>query len=95
MVNTMQQVGGSIGTALLSTVAFHATSRYLTSHTNGAGTRALTQQAATHGYTTAFAVAALVFLAAAVICGALIRSHPAQTSTADPAAHSEPAAIRS
>ena len=32
MVNTMQQVGGSIGTALLSTIAASTTASYATSH---------------------------------------------------------------
>jgi MFS family permease len=76
MVNTMQQVGGSIGTALLSTFAAHATSRYLHSHSHGAISASLGRAAATHGYTTAFAVAAGVFLVAAVVCGSLIRRHP-------------------
>jgi EmrB/QacA subfamily drug resistance transporter len=78
MVNTMQQVGGSIGTALLSTFAAHATSSYLASHAHGAASVAVTDRAATHGYTVAFAIAAFVFLGAAIICGALIRSHPPQ-----------------
>jgi EmrB/QacA subfamily drug resistance transporter len=77
MVNTMQQVGGSIGTALLSTFAAHATASYLTSHAHhGPISASLADRAATHGYTVAFAIAASVFLAAAVICGSLIRSHP-------------------
>ena len=35
LVNTMQQVGGSIGTAALSTVALTATASYLTAHHAG------------------------------------------------------------
>ena len=51
MVNTSQQVGGSIGTALLSTIFATAAAEYATSHTPGPGLR---QAAAVHGYTQAF-----------------------------------------
>jgi MFS family permease len=62
MVNTMQQVGGSVGTALLSTIAVSATNSYLTTHAgaNPAG------EAAVHGYTVAFLVSAAIFLVGAV-----------------------------
>jgi EmrB/QacA subfamily drug resistance transporter len=55
LVNTMQQVGGSIGTAALSTVALTATATYLTAHHAGALAPAT---AAVHGYTIAFTVSA-------------------------------------
>jgi EmrB/QacA subfamily drug resistance transporter len=58
LVNTMQQVGGSIGTSALSTIALTATASYLTAHPTGPLAPAI---AATHGYTTAFAVSAGVF----------------------------------
>ena len=54
LVNTMQQVGGSIGLSALSTVALTATASYLAAHHTGPLAPAI---AATHGYTTAFAVA--------------------------------------
>jgi predicted MFS family arabinose efflux permease len=76
MVNTMQQVGGSIGTALLSTFAAHATTSYLRSHHGTAAPHDLANSAATHGYTVAFAISAGIFLLAAVICGSLIRPQP-------------------
>lgn len=41
MVNTTQQVGGSIGTALLSTIAASAMEDYLSSHTPGAESQIL------------------------------------------------------
>ncbi|HEV3169072.1 MAG TPA: MFS transporter [Actinocrinis sp.] len=59
LVNTMQQVGGSIGTAALSTVALTATARYLAAHPTPS--RAVAAAAATHGYTLAFGVAAALF----------------------------------
>jgi EmrB/QacA subfamily drug resistance transporter len=69
MVNTSQQVGGSIGTALLSTMAVSATSDYLAA--NGPQ---LVQQAAVEGYTTAFWWAAAIFAAGALVTGSLLRS---------------------
>ena len=58
LVNTMQQVGGSIGTSALSTIALTATASYLAVHHAGPLAPAT---AATHGYTRAFAVSAGVF----------------------------------
>jgi hypothetical protein len=58
LVNTMQQVGGSIGTAALSTVALTATASYLTAHHTG---QLASVTAAVHGYTVAFAVSAVLF----------------------------------
>lgn len=78
MVNTMQQVGGSIGTALLSTVAAQGTSRYLRGHSTGAAPgRSVLDDAATHGYTLAFGASAAIFLVAAVVCFSLIRNQVA------------------
>ncbi|MCW3003573.1 MAG: transporter [Conexibacter sp.] len=71
MVNTMQQIGGSIGTALLSTLAASATSSYLDG--KGRPTDELIGQAAVHGYTTAFYWSAAIFVVAAVVCTALLR----------------------
>src|SRR5216683_2505688 len=51
----MQQVGGSIGAAALSTIALSATATYLIGHDTGPQAQAV---AATYGYTTAFAVSA-------------------------------------
>jgi EmrB/QacA subfamily drug resistance transporter len=70
MVNTMQQIGGSIGTALLSTLAASATTSYVGARTPTPGVLA---DAAVHGYTTAFWWSAGIFLIAAVACTALLR----------------------
>ncbi|UQI43222.1 MFS transporter [Streptomyces sp. HU2014] len=54
MVNTSQQVGGAIGTALLNTIAASATTAYATSHMAGAkSVEMLKLQAMVHGYSTA------------------------------------------
>ena len=67
MVNTSQQVGGSIGTALLSTVAISATTDYVALHGPG-------PMAAVEGYVSAFWWAAAIFAVGALVTGALLRS---------------------
>jgi hypothetical protein len=62
----MQQVGGSLGTALLNTLAVSATAATLANHPR---TPQLVAQAAAHGYTTAFWVSALLLAAGAVTSG--------------------------
>ncbi|MEU0413595.1 MFS transporter [Streptomyces griseorubiginosus] len=69
MVNTSQQVGGAIGTALLNTIAASATTAYIRDHIGGAGSQAQQQlvqlEGQVHGYTNAiwFAVGILVLAA--------------------------------
>jgi EmrB/QacA subfamily drug resistance transporter len=58
MVNTSQQVGGSVGTALLSTIFASAAASYASAHAHASN---LTSVAAIHGYTTAFYWAAGIF----------------------------------
>ena len=66
MVNTSQQIGGSLGTALLNTVAATATTSYIAA--NAAMGKALPAFAMTHGFTTAFKFsAALLFTGALVL----------------------------
>jgi ABC-type uncharacterized transport system permease subunit len=72
LVNTMQQVGGSIGTAALSTVALTATATYLAAH-HAAGPLA-SATAAVHGYTAAFAVSAALFGIGALVAVLLLPS---------------------
>ena len=69
MVNTSQQIGGSIGTALLSTLAVSATTDFIADN----GPR-FAAQAAVEGYTTAFWWAAAIFAVGAVVTGSLLRS---------------------
>jgi EmrB/QacA subfamily drug resistance transporter len=63
-LNTSQQVGGSIGTALLNTLAAGAAAAYLVGR---AATPANLREAALHSYTTAFGWAAVVFVIGAVV----------------------------
>ncbi len=78
LVNACQQVGGALGTALLSTIAASATTAFATSHASSATSAAtkavLVDHASIHGYTVAFWVSAAVFLAGAVITGLLYQS---------------------
>jgi EmrB/QacA subfamily drug resistance transporter len=71
MVNTSQQVGGSVGTALLSTLAVAATSDFLA---DGGRGPELLREAAVEGYVTAFWWAAGIFALGALVCGSLLRS---------------------
>ncbi len=71
LVNTTQQVGGSLGTALLNTIAASAATAYLVSRVHSVGDG---RAAVVHGYTTAFTVSAGLLLLAAVASGTLIRA---------------------
>ena len=75
-INTGQQLGGSIGVALLSTIAAGGTASYLASHLHGRRTSELVQLATVHGYTAVFWWCAGIFAVGAVICGALLRRGP-------------------
>ena len=76
MVNIGQQVGGSIGTALLSTLAADAASSYLGSHTPSLASAA---QASLRSYTTAFDAAAIIFAVGAVVTFLLVKRGPLDT----------------
>jgi MFS family permease len=72
MVNTSQQVGGSIGTALLNTIAAGATTGWIATHATGAV--ADPAEAAVHGYVTAFWSATAIMLLAALLVAVLVRT---------------------
>jgi EmrB/QacA subfamily drug resistance transporter len=69
-LNTAQQVGGSIGTALLNTLAASAATSYLVGR---ALTPANAQAALLHSYTTAFLWSASIFVAGAVVAGVVLQ----------------------
>jgi EmrB/QacA subfamily drug resistance transporter len=71
LVNTMQQVGGSIGTAALSTIALTTTATYLAAHHSGALAPAI---AAVHGYKLAFTTSAALFGLGVVLAVILLPS---------------------
>ena len=69
-LNTAQQVGGSIGTSLLNTLAASAASSYLAGR---AATPANLQEASLHSYTTAFLWSSLIFMAGALVAGLVLQ----------------------
>ncbi len=72
-INVSQQIGGSIGTALLNTIATSAAAGYIAGHATGRPTQLLVAQAAVHSYVVAFWICAAIFLGAAVVVGLLLR----------------------
>ncbi|MEV7416891.1 MFS transporter [Streptomyces sp. NPDC089919] len=79
MVNTSQQVGGAIGTALLNTIAASATTEYLVSHAAQAqggkqAVQALQAQAMVHGYSSAIWWAVGILLVSATIAFTFINT---------------------
>jgi EmrB/QacA subfamily drug resistance transporter len=81
LVNTNQQVGGSVGTALLNTIAASALTSYVLAH--GRSPLVLAE-AAVHSYVLAFWVSAAILAGSAVICGLVLES--GTLAHADPAA---------
>ncbi|MBW8795151.1 MAG: DHA2 family efflux MFS transporter permease subunit [Streptomyces sp.] len=83
--NTMQQVGGSIGTALFSTLAATSATDYVRDHQPV--TSLVKANAALHSYATAYWWAAGFFVVAAVLAAVLYRkgSPTAQAQTVDSA----------
>jgi hypothetical protein len=71
LVNTNQQVGGSIGTALLNTLAASALTSYVLTH--GHSPLALAQ-AAVHSYVVGFWVSAAILAGSAVVCALVLPS---------------------
>lgn len=67
LVNTMQQVGGSLGVAFLNTIATSATASYAVGHGG------LSPAAVVHGFTSAFAVNVGILAVAFVVVVSLIR----------------------
>src|SRR5207302_1924756 len=76
LVNTMQQVGASLGIALLNTIATSATASYAVAH--GGPSAA----AVVHGFTSAFAISVVLLVAAFVVVVWLVRSPGAGPSVA-------------
>ncbi|WP_077797966.1 MFS transporter [Streptomyces sp. JHA26] len=72
-VNTSQQVGGSIGTALLNTVATSTSASWITSHlTDPARRQEIIREGVVHGYTVAIWLAAGIMLLAGVVAGLMV-----------------------
>jgi len=76
-VNTSQQVGGSIGTALLNTLAASAATSYLVGR---APTPLTLELASVHSYTSAFGYSAIIFLGGALLTALLLPSGAPDTA---------------
>ncbi|GGJ23252.1 MFS transporter [Streptomyces brasiliensis] len=78
MVNTSQQVGGAIGTALLNTVAASATTSYIKDHIATAATRPQQQlvqlQGVVHGYSVAIWAAVGILVLSALLVVTLVNA---------------------
>jgi EmrB/QacA subfamily drug resistance transporter len=74
LINTTQQIGGSLGTALLNTIFTSVVASYITAHAVSAKSPGFTQVATVHGYTVAFWVSAGLIGLAAVIALVLVRA---------------------
>jgi predicted MFS family arabinose efflux permease len=66
MINTSQQIGGSLGAALLNTIAISSTAAFLKTHPG------MIPAAAVHGFTTTFKWGACFLLLCAVISAVMI-----------------------
>jgi EmrB/QacA subfamily drug resistance transporter len=78
--NTSQQIGASVGTALLNTIAATATTAYLASHTRSIAAGA---QATVHGFAVASGWAAGFLVLGAVVGGVLINANPSHERQRD------------
>ena len=81
-VNTTQQIGGSLGTALLNTIAASATTAFVLA--NGAQSIAEAQVA---GYTTAFKWAAVIMAIGFVVTVTMINAKPSNNAQSEIPAH--------
>ncbi|MGW3815043.1 MFS transporter [Streptomyces sp. NPDC005046] len=72
-VNTSQQVGGSIGTALLNTIATTSSAAYIAAHLrNPAQKELIVREGVVHGYTVAIWWAVGIMLLAGLIAGLMV-----------------------
>ncbi|HTF07295.1 MAG TPA: DHA2 family efflux MFS transporter permease subunit [Asanoa sp.] len=85
LISSAQQVGGSIGTALLNTVATGSAAAYLVSHADAVQAQAQ-KQALVYGYSVAYWLATGFVVAAALVCAIMVNAGaPRQAPTSDPA----------
>ncbi|MGH6654632.1 MAG: MFS transporter [Actinocrinis sp.] len=87
MVNTTQQIGGSLGVALLNTVFTTTILNYATNHKGSP----LDPAAQVHGYNVAFLISAILLGVSALVTFLLIRKDPEQTPSTDGSSNLTPA----
>ena len=76
LVNTTQQIGGALGTALLNTIAASATASYIAVHGVSAA-----RAGAVHGYTTGFSYSAVILACSVAAAVLLIRASRRDVAT--------------
>ncbi|HEX5406745.1 MAG TPA: MFS transporter [Pseudonocardiaceae bacterium] len=86
LVNTTQQIGGSLGTALLNTIFTTVFASYLVAHGPSAASVA---NGTIHGYNVAFLVSAILMAASAVVVFVFVRAQPKSGGTAQTVASGE------
>ncbi|ARF56298.1 MFS transporter [Streptomyces gilvosporeus] len=96
-VNTSQQVGGSIGTALLNTIAASTSATYLAVHLAQAARHtagrtlppavrgALVKDGVVHGFSAAIGVGSAIMLLAALVAGLMVTGRAAKPPVSAPA----------
>ncbi|KAA8883808.1 MFS transporter [Nocardia colli] len=83
LVTTAQQIGGSLGTAVFSSLATTVIANYLADHPTTAAQPATLAEATLAGYHLVFWIAAGVFLCAAALAALLFRSGPLPLSDSE------------
>jgi EmrB/QacA subfamily drug resistance transporter len=93
-INVAQQIGGSIGTSLLNTIAATAATGYVAAHaaalTTSAGKQLVEANGVVHSYHVVFWVAAAIFAGAAVVTAIVLRpgvAIPRENAAETPAVH--------
>ncbi|WP_328451135.1 MFS transporter [Streptomyces sp. NBC_00386] len=85
-VNTSQQVGGSIGTALLNTIATTASATYIAAHLRDPSQKELiTREGVVHGYTVAIWWAVGIMLLAGLVAGLMVTAKAPKHAPSDAA----------
>ncbi|MFG1866848.1 MFS transporter [Micromonospora arborensis] len=74
MISSSQQVGGSIGVALLNTVATSSAASYLLTHGGTAAPAHVQNHALMHGYSAAYWLATIFVVAAALVSAILVNA---------------------
>ncbi|MFE6925024.1 MFS transporter [Nocardia sp. NPDC057663] len=90
LLNAAQQVGGAVGTALLTTISVQAAKNYAT---DNPAVDHLVERASIYSYDVAFSVGAGFFLVAAVVIALMIRDKPENLIEGDEHATRVPIAV--
>jgi EmrB/QacA subfamily drug resistance transporter len=81
MLNTTQQIGGALGTALLNTLYASAVAGYLTHHAAAGGGSAFQLEAYLHGYRVSFVIGGFLLVAALIVVAVFINAKRDEVKT--------------